>query len=496
MQYFTDTIQDRNGNVIGAAKITITDYPSGTTSSVYATNAIGTITNPITVDSDGQYAFYAIPGSYTLTVSKSGIAQESKVVTLEPVNSTISVLDYGAVGNGIADDTTKIAAAIAAQTAGGSVYFPAGTYLISTRLDTDDAKPVKLYGDGVASVIKKGANIDMISLGKRSIMRDLYLNGNGGTYTGRGVIITTGSGGDPGHKRLIDNCFINDTESYGVEYTTANAGYASIISNSTIVPFTGSVAAVKCTVAGESNGNRTMSNVWSQSNPLIDVGASDNSTIVGCNGGAPILAGTSLKTVITGCRLVHAASTFTIDGDGTVITGNAINGSAITFASTVDRLRFSNNAIVAGSTTITDNAPGVSTDNYVDISSRSYTTTWSGGGVSVGNGTLTSLYERSGQKCFINIKLIGGTTTNWGGATAWAFSIPYTPYRDQIGTAMAFDSSTSTFYPCLVEIKSTVATIKLIGTTPVANYGNSTTPFTWATSDTLTIDLWYWIYNV
>lgn len=82
MQQYSDTIQDRQGNVIGAATVTVTNYPSGTTATTYATNAIGSNTNPITADNNGQYSFYATDGSYTVTTSKSGITTSSKVITL------------------------------------------------------------------------------------------------------------------------------------------------------------------------------------------------------------------------------------------------------------------------------------------------------------------------------------------------------------------------------------------------------------------------------
>jgi Pectate lyase superfamily protein len=67
----------------------------------------------------------------------------------------VSVKDFGAVGNGIADDTAAIQAAITAVAiAGGSVLFPAGTYNITSPLKT--FSNVALVGtDTTASIISK-----------------------------------------------------------------------------------------------------------------------------------------------------------------------------------------------------------------------------------------------------------------------------------------------------------------------------------------------------
>jgi hypothetical protein len=70
----------------------------------------------------------------------------------------VSVLDHGAVGDGVADDTAEIQAAIDAVEAagGGVVYFPRGIYLITTDLVIDQQK-VSLRGAGVGVAIIKGS---------------------------------------------------------------------------------------------------------------------------------------------------------------------------------------------------------------------------------------------------------------------------------------------------------------------------------------------------
>ena len=62
--------------------------------------------------------------------------------------AAINVKDYGAVGDGVADDTTAVTAAIAA---GGLIYFPSGTYRITSKITIASNKT--LFGDGYASKI-------------------------------------------------------------------------------------------------------------------------------------------------------------------------------------------------------------------------------------------------------------------------------------------------------------------------------------------------------
>jgi hypothetical protein len=77
------------------------------------------------------------------------------MVTGAPVN----VMDFGAIGNGVTDDTNAINAAIASVSViggangayGGEIYFPHGVYLISSTIVLPAYRALKLFGAGNGS---------------------------------------------------------------------------------------------------------------------------------------------------------------------------------------------------------------------------------------------------------------------------------------------------------------------------------------------------------
>lgn len=91
-----------------------------------------------------------------------------------------NVIDFGAVGDGVTDDTAAIQAAInAANPRGGIVYFPRGDYLISSGLTVDNsvartgplpddyfARKASLLGDGMAGsrILGAAGNYAMLTL--------------------------------------------------------------------------------------------------------------------------------------------------------------------------------------------------------------------------------------------------------------------------------------------------------------------------------------------
>lgn len=72
------------------------------------------------------------------------------------LRESVSVKDFGAVGDGVADDTAAINSAITAvSTTGGKVFFPKGTYKVTSTITITSSAGVTLEGESrTASVIK------------------------------------------------------------------------------------------------------------------------------------------------------------------------------------------------------------------------------------------------------------------------------------------------------------------------------------------------------
>jgi hypothetical protein len=178
---------DDSGNVLTGGKLY--SYAAGTTTpQVTYTSASGVTahSNPIILNAAGRVAtgeIWLTAGSnykfvlYTSTdvliaswdnitgINGTGITSNAINVEYDPAGAgavatnvqtklreTVSVMDFGAVGDGIADDT---AAFVAAQTASKNVYIPEGTYVINNlRIQNN----VNLIGAGKeASILMQGA---------------------------------------------------------------------------------------------------------------------------------------------------------------------------------------------------------------------------------------------------------------------------------------------------------------------------------------------------
>lgn len=112
-------------------------YAAGTTTplATYTTQA-GTVANanPVVLDSAGRADIWLLGRAYRIIVKTSTGATVYDTDNLRVPDDLfyVSVADYGAVGDGVTNDTTAIDNAIAAAIADGKpLIFPVGTYLYS-----------------------------------------------------------------------------------------------------------------------------------------------------------------------------------------------------------------------------------------------------------------------------------------------------------------------------------------------------------------------------
>jgi hypothetical protein len=127
----------------------------------------------------------------------------------------VNVKDYGAVGDGAADDTAEIQAAIIDAPVGGTVYFPEGTYKVSSAIVVDQS--VRLSGTG-ASTLKLNALINILSVEDTSdvVIDGLRFDGNRTALGGNGyaaVYLTDVS------QVAVRNCTFTDTQSAALTIT-------------------------------------------------------------------------------------------------------------------------------------------------------------------------------------------------------------------------------------------------------------------------------------
>jgi hypothetical protein len=154
-------------------------------------------------------ALAAATGSTLIGFQQAGAGAVAREVQAK-LRETVSVKDFGAVGDGVADDTAAIQAAIDAVIllGGGVLMFPRGTYSISAAISA--SAPITLRGEGPAeSVIRQtnaaagGVNFNFASLVQGGGVEDISIEAGDGWVTagdqgsgssGIGIALTNSNG--------------------------------------------------------------------------------------------------------------------------------------------------------------------------------------------------------------------------------------------------------------------------------------------------------------
>ena len=135
--------------------------------------------------------------------------------------------------------------------------------------------------------------------------------------------------------------------------------------------------------------------------------------------------------------------------------------------------------------------PAVSDSN----SWSTYSVIWSstsGTQPSIGNGTLNGRYKQIGKTVFVSINLTSGSSTTFGSAGYWQFSLPVSSYLPESTNlnSLIYDNSLSNWYSgnssgLYTGLTDSLSVLYTSGSTLSVISFN--TPFTWSISDRLSI---------
>ena len=203
---------DSNGNPLASGKVYYYIPSTTTFKTTYLDDAgVNANTNPIVLDSNGQCIadgsgsyrqqvydvnnnliwdvqidspitlsqiesiYSASNGSSLIGYNQGGTGAINTTVQFK-LQQSVSVKDFGAIGNGTNDDTSAIQAAVNAS---NSVYFPDGTYLISSSITVNSNN--NLYGNGI---VKSNASIPLFTITGTSSTQLQNITFNGLQFVG------------------------------------------------------------------------------------------------------------------------------------------------------------------------------------------------------------------------------------------------------------------------------------------------------------------------
>jgi polygalacturonase len=190
---------------------------------------------------DGTQAIIGVGGVDQMTVSNAGVVTANSFVgAISNTNVTatgsttartlanrfadvVNVKDFGAVGDGVADDTAAIQAAI---NTGKSVYFPDGTYIVSSPININSKtrlfgsgtlKKTTVTGTSMLNIASSNVEIDGLTLFGASV--DTLIPT---TNLADNAITISGTSTPTQFQNIkIQNCTINGVAGFGVRVNYA-----------------------------------------------------------------------------------------------------------------------------------------------------------------------------------------------------------------------------------------------------------------------------------
>jgi hypothetical protein len=390
--------------------------------------------------------------------------------------------DFGPCGNGsAAEDTAALLAVIArADAVGGVAELIPGTLHINAHVDFPTGVHVEGAGLG-RTTISKEFNGDLITMNDSSQLRGVTVEGNGSTYTGKGVVIPAANGG----QRIADSAILRtDGECIWFSKTGGSLFVGTNLSMYRYNSDTGSgryAVTFEDGAVGSGSGNYKKFIACNFNGKCsFSFGCADGVFIVGCDFGDLEWTGNSSNIQILGGRWYNQAEAH-IKGTLNIIMGPDINPQLFLDAGC-------NSSIIDGEYNhipTVDNSG--SNTNRVNIHQSTYVPVFGadGGGADIGNGTITGSYSRQGNTITFEINFTVGSTTNFGSG-ALTFTIPQARASGNNispGTAICLKGGTS--YVAAIRVPGNVNFLTLFRDN--AGQITGTSPVAWGAGDSFVI---------
>lgn len=420
-----------------------------------------------------------------------------------------SVKAYGAVGNGSVDDASAFTSALsAANSAGGGVVFvptPSSYYKIGSQLTIpNNTRVIGVHKR--TTKIQKAFNGDLFVMGDGASFENLYIEGDGDNFAGKGLTFTSTNG-----RQFISHCKIVNFRGACLDFATAAGSQSSFFdiemncwdntTHAAAATGSGLYAVVISSTQQLSAVPRIFDHIETNGSPGFNFGGSNDTYLSNAFVGDLSFEAESRGVHLSNVRWANQ-TTVTILGHNNTVIGCGI-APQITIGSGSDDWHFSGNSL--NNPPIIDNS--ANNRNMFDHNPIAYTPTWtasSGSAPALGNGTIRGQYSQIGSLIMVSVQLTFGTTTTGGSAGSWRFSLPRTYLQNNLldsggSSAGAVLAQTGNGYihqqasndQRVIVPAVTSGTAYAVLNQDATGQLNYNTPWAWTTSDFLYFSLMY-----
>jgi hypothetical protein len=271
--------------------------------------------------------------------------------------AVVNVLDFGAVGDGVADDTAVIQAAINSLTTGGTVFFPTGTYFCNTGLTVAGNNIILDFAGGAALTYTTPTQILLTFSGANCALRNATINA---------PAVFDGTNATPGYGVVkieadffsATKCLFNNIPRIGIWFSNCNNGLVSncVINGGTVEGFYTGLNTVHAGIYVDPAPTGSQGNFIVADN---FINRCVQGTLTGNLGAASLEQSMAITGNVYELCWNHGFYTSGI-GNGITVSGNAFNACQIPIAITG-----SNHTIVSNAITVQTSGTGLQEDNEV-----------------------------------------------------------------------------------------------------------------------------------